>query len=156
MIELTAVGWLQVAGLVLGLLMGGQAQPIGLKASFDPYANALYITPLVVVWMPELPMAQAITLGGTILQKPITWRYCGGPYGICEIDQEETQRLNTEVIRYELGHVEGWNAFGLSYTLEVLRDPCIHDPAWFCLERGYQRPYRNLVPTTGAIKVVLP
>lgn len=152
-LSITEVGWLTLGAFLLGLAFGGQADFLGFRASLDTGAGELYLTPVAVVSLERMPISGhkgATTLGGTILAT----RFAAGltPQGTLL----EGGAGWAATLRYEMGHVDRWMAYGLEYPLHVLAEPCAHDPgyAWFgavcpSLERTQAAP----PPVTGALRL---
>lgn len=135
--ELTPVGGLSLVALVLGILFGGTAQLVGFQLGANLEAQHLWLTPLVVVHLEAPPLSgSALTLGSTLLIAP----------GEHKSGIHETGN----VLRYELGHVNGWMRYGLGYGIKVLAEPCQHDPrAIWAVCPSEERQRLPIAPTTG-------
>ncbi|WP_299427180.1 hypothetical protein [uncultured Meiothermus sp.] len=154
--ELTPVGILSLVALAFGLLAGGQVVGGGFALSAEFVAQrspALYLTPITIIRISDGPLHQrwwgyGVTLGGTVVYFD--------PHHPWLTDQQE-QELRTAMELYELGHVEGWNHYGLTYLLKVFAEPCRYDPrAPWAGHCDRQRPPLLLAPHTGALRWVLP
>lgn len=169
MLEITDLGWLSLAALLGGLLLGGQPSLIGFSLSLEPEQRVAYLTPIVhVALAPErpgiLPSGTAITLGGTIVHALLS------PEARWKLLNPESEGFypgatwNEMVLNYELGHIPCYTGWGLGCIGEILRDPCQHDPGLTLsgLPRSiwgvcpsYHRPgWRQVpLPSTGSLKI---
>ncbi len=144
------VGWLTAAAAAIALLIGGQPTGWGFQAGavITDQGVTLGVTPVVIMDLYLYPPHfDAITLGGTVIVtapgKPPGW-----------------QRW---VDHYELGHVDGWQRFGLAYPRAVLEHPCAYDPAAplvnHCSPWYMRQPWTAPIPpppTHYALHVTIP
>lgn len=102
-------------GLIVGLLMGGQPQIVGVRAYIEE--ERLIVAPtfhIAVDKPPFLEMTEygpahmrGMTLGGTIITPSIA---------------------PVSVLRYEAKHLQGWMRYGAGYAVKVFAEPCKYDP----------------------------
>lgn len=136
------IGWISAAALAFGLFTGGYVDEYGaiVGATITADGVTVGVTPIVIIQTPVLNNSglNAITLGGTVLMADLRILYAdvttagASPELVSWLRSAER---DTEL--YELGHIEGWSAFGLRYPLEIARNPCRWDPdaLWGCRSR---------------------
>lgn len=95
----------------VAILAGGQIIGGGLSVSYDVLDARLYVSPhiMIAIEYPP-PLAWGLTLGGASVVSSVS--------GYSQ----------NWLLRYELQHVKGWQAYGLGYALEVIFNACDYDP----------------------------
>lgn len=156
-VELTPIGWLSLLALGAALALGGQAVPVGFSAflNVSPEQTTLGFTPVVLVKTATYNQnwQGGITLGGTIVvSSPKSATDC---LPRCQQVGRWLEGWQNDIIKYELGHVEGWKHFGLGYALKSISENCTYDPRmpWlgnYCPNR--ERPVYSLEPRVGALE----
>jgi len=130
---------LSAIALTVALVLGGDIDGFGgtVGASISQDSITIGFTPIVIVANDDLRLIHGITVGSVIIYDRGWGSYWGKqerrydnwvPGDLYRLDYY--RRLDgRRTLHYELGHIDGWTRYGISYPIEILKHPCQWDPA---------------------------